>query len=84
METYSYKIGAMEPMGPIIMQFGGSIGLLGALARYCVIFSHIGHVTMAAEAPDPPMEGLGRMGEAKNGLNGGHTTGARERELKKY
>ena len=46
METYSYKIGAMEPMGPIIMQFGGSIGLLGALARYLVIFSHIGRVTM--------------------------------------
>ena len=61
------------------MQFEGSIGLLDALARYSVIFSHIGHVTMAAEAPDPPMGGLGRVEEAKNGLNGGHTIGARER-----
>ena len=38
------------------MQFGDYIGLLGALARYFVIFSHIGHVTMAAEAPDPPQK----------------------------
>ena len=36
------------------MQFEGSIGLLDTLARYSVIFSHIGHVTMAADAPDPP------------------------------
>ena len=64
------------------MQFVGSIGLLDALGRYSGIFSHIGHVNMAAEAPDPPMGGLGRLGEAKNGLTGGHTTGARERELK--
>ena len=40
------------------MQFGGSIGLLDALARFSVIFSHIGHVTMAAEAPDPPWVAL--------------------------
>ena len=65
------------------MQFGGSIGLLDALARCAVIFSHIGHVTMAAEAPDPPMGGLGRVEEAKNGLTGGNATGARERELKR-
>ena len=65
------------------MQFGGSIGLLDALARYSVIFSHIGHITMAAEAPDLPMGDPGRVEEAKNGLNGGHTTGARERELKR-
>ena len=39
---------------------------------------------MAAEAPDPPMGDLGRVEEAKNGLNGGHTTGAREKfNLKK-
>ena len=58
------------------MQFGGSIGL--------VIFSPIGLLTMAAEAPDPPMGDLGRVEEAKNGLNGGHTTGAREKfNLKK-
>ena len=37
---------------------------------------------MAAEAPDPPMGGLGRV-DAKNGLTGGNTTGAREREQKK-
>ena len=65
------------------MQFGDSIGLLGVLGRYFVIFSHRGHETMAAEAPDPPMGGLGRVEEATNGLNGGHTTGARERELKR-
>ena len=51
------------------MQFGDSVGLLDALPRYFVIFSHIGHVTMAAEVPDPPMGALGRVGEAKNGLN---------------
>ena len=38
---------------------------------------------MAAEAPDLPMGDLGRVEEAKNGLNGGHITGARERELKR-
>ena len=65
------------------MQFGGSIGLLDALARYSVIFSHIEHETMAAEAPDPPMGGLGRVEEAKNGLTGGNATVARERELKR-
>ena len=65
------------------MQFGDSIGLLGVLGRYFVIFSHIGHETMAAEAPDPPMGGLGRVEGATNGLNGGHTTGAREKELKR-
>ena len=42
------------------MQFGGSIGLLDALARYLVIFSPIGLLTMAAEVPDPPMGDLGR------------------------
>ena len=61
------------------MHFGGSIGLVDALARYSVIFNHIGHVTMSAEAPDPPMGGLGHVEEAKNGLTGGNTTGARER-----
>ena len=35
---------------------------------------------MAAGAPDPPMGDPGHVEEAKNGLNGGHTTGARERE----
>ena len=57
------------------MQFGGSIGLLDALARYSVIFGHIGHVTMPAEAPDPPMGGLGRVEEVRNGLIGAITFG---------
>ena len=61
------------------MQFGDSIGLLDALARYLVIFSHIGHVTIAEEAPDPPMGGLGRLEEATNGLTGVHAVGHRER-----
>ena len=65
------------------MHFGGSIGLLDALARYLVIFSHIGHKTIAAEAPDLPMGDLGRVEEAKNGLTGGNATVARERELKR-
>ena len=47
-----------------------------------MIFSHLGHVTMAAKAPDPPMSSLGCMEEAKNELTGGNTTGTRERELK--
>ena len=39
---------------------------------------------MVAEAPDPLVGDLGRVEEAKNGLNGGHTTGAREKfNLKK-
>ena len=61
------------------MQFGGSIGLLDALAKYSVIFCHKGHVSMAAEAPDPPMGGLGRVEEATNGLTGVHASGYRER-----
>ena len=61
-------------------QFGECIGLLDALAKYSVIFSHIGHVTMATEAPNPPMGGLGRVEGAKNGLTGVNTTGARDRE----
>ena len=35
---------------------------------------------MATEAPDPHMGGLGCLEEAKNGLTGGNTNGARERE----
>ena len=55
MKTYCCKIGAMEAMeASLSKQFGGSIGFLEALARYSVIFSHTGHVTMAAQAPDPP------------------------------
>ena len=62
------------------MQFGDSIGLLDVLARCIVIFSHIGHETMTAEAPDPPMGGLGRVEEATNGLTGVHAVGHRERD----
>ena len=76
METYCCKLGLWKPWGPLIKQFGDSIVLLDALARYSVSFSHIGHVTMAAKATDSPMGGLGRVEEAKNGLTGGNTTGA--------
>ena len=60
------------------MQFGGSIGLLGTLARYIAIFSHLGHITMVAEAPDHHMGGLGRVEEVRNGLNGAHLVGHKE------
>ena len=63
------------------MQFGGSIGLLDALARYIVIFSHVGHNTMTAEALDGHSGGLGRVDEVRNGLIGGHTTEHRGRGL---
>ena len=66
------------------MQFGGSIGLLDALARYLVIFSHIGHITMAAEAPDLPMGDPDRVEEVTNGLTGVHSTGQRYRSFKKH
>ena len=48
------------------------------LARYPVIFSHIEHNTMAAEAPDLHMGDLGRLKEVRNGLVGADTVGYRE------
>ena len=53
--------------------------MLSALARYPVIFSHIEHMTMAAEAPDLHMGDLGRLEEVRNGQTGVHTIGHRER-----
>ena len=83
METYSCKIGAMEPMGAHYHAVWRQYWPFGCLGKVFCDFYHIGHVTMAAEASDPPMGGLGPVEEATNGLNGGHTTGARERELKR-
>ena len=48
------------------------------MVRYIVIFSLIGHVTMAAEAPDQHRGYLGRVEEVTNDLTGGHTTGHME------
>ena len=52
--------------------------MLSALARYPVIFSHMGHTAMAAEAPDLHMGDLGRLEEVRNGLLGADTVGYRE------
>ena len=63
------------------MEFRGSTDLLNTMARYPVIFSHIGHKAMAAEAPDHHMGDLGRLEEVRNGLNGADTVGHKERLL---
>ena len=60
------------------MQFRGSAGLLNVLARFPVIFSHIRDITMATEAPDHHMGGLGRLEEVRNGLSGTDTVGHRD------
>ena len=65
-------------IGTHIIQFRGSIGILHVLARYPVIFSLVGHITMVAEAPDHHIGDLGRMEEVRNGLNGIHLVGHRE------
>ena len=52
--------------------------MLSVLARYSVIFSLLGHITMAAEAPDGRSGGLGRLEEVRNGLIGADTFGHRE------
>ena len=52
--------------------------MLSALLRYPVIFSHIGHIAMAAEAHDLHMGDLGRLEEARNALIGADTVGYRE------
>ena len=59
------------------MHFRGSNGLLHVLARYLVIFSHVGLAAMAAEAPDHHSGDLGSLEEAKSGLTGVHTVGHR-------
>ena len=50
-----------------ILHFRGSSGLFHALARFSVMFSHIRHTAMDAEAPDQDME------EVRNGLMGAGT-----------
>ena len=69
-------------MGFISCNFKGSIGILNVLARYLVIFSHIGPTTMAAEAPDGHSGDPGRVGEVRNGLTGGHVEGHIKKSLK--
>ena len=49
--------------------------MLSVLARYPVIFSQIGHIAMAAEAPDHHMGDPGRLEEGRNGLIGADTFG---------
>ena len=53
--------------------------MLSALASYPAIFSHIGHIAMAAEAPDLSKGDLGHLEEARNGQIGVHTVVHRER-----
>ena len=48
------------------------------LVRFPAIFSHIGHIAMAAEAPDLHMGDLGRLEEVRNDLLGADTVGHRE------
>ena len=60
-------------------EFRGSYnGLLNGLARYPIIFSHIGHIAMAAYAPDLHKGDLGHLEEVKNGLIGADTVGYTE------
>ena len=49
--------------------------MLSVLARYPGIFSHIGHIAMAADAPDLHKGDLGRLEEVRNGLIGADTVG---------
>ena len=74
----SARRGPWNPWGSHILQFRGSTGLLNVLASFPVIFSHIGHKTMAAEAPDQHKGDLGRLEDGRNGLIGAETVGHRE------
>ena len=60
------------------MHFRGSTCLLTALASCPVIFSHIGHITMVAEAPDHHMGDPGRLDEVGNGPIGAYTVDHRD------
>ena len=64
------------------MQSKDSSGILKALARDPVIFSLLGHIAMATEAPDGHMGDPGRVGKVRNGPNEGHVGGHREKRLK--
>ena len=65
----------MDPMGLISCNFEDSISILRVLARYPAIFSHIGHIAMAAEAPDLHKGDLGRLEEVRNALIGAYIIG---------
>ena len=52
--------------------------MLRVLAGYPVIFSHIEHIAMAAEAPDLHMGDLGRLEEVRNALIGADNVDHRE------
>ena len=52
--------------------------MLRVLARYPAIFSHVGHIAMAADAPDLHRGDLGRLGEVKNVLIGADIVGHRK------
>ena len=67
--------GSWTPLEPHFLQFRGNIGMLQVLARFPVIFSLIGHKTMAAEAPDHHIGDLDRLEEVRNGLTGADTVG---------
>ena len=62
------------------MKLRGRAGLFNVLARFSALFSLIGHIAMAAEAPDGHSGGLDRVEEVRDGLTGGHAGGHRERE----
>ena len=66
-------------MEPHFLQFRGNIGILHVLARFPVIFSLLGHKTMAAEAPDHHIGDLGRLEEVRNVLTDAHTLGHKEK-----
>ena len=52
--------------------------MLRVLARYPVMFSHIEHIAMAAEAPDLHQGDLGRLEEVRIALNGADIIGHKE------
>ena len=67
-----------NPWEPHILQCRGSNSLFYVLARCSVIFSHLGHVTMAAEAPDHHSGHLGSLEEARKGQTDTHPVNHRE------
>ena len=50
----------------------------GAVWSASAIFSHIEHITMAAEAPDLHQGDLGRLEEVRIALNGANIIGRKE------
>ena len=60
------------------MHLRGSTCLVIALATCPMIFSHIGHNTMVADAPDHHRGHLGRLDEVRNGPIGADTVDHRD------